>query len=256
MNELVVAVRTGTEKVGHWGPIGRLAFQNNIFRFAYTHGAKALEGFQPFTGMTDLDKVYESSELLPIFSNRLMSSSRAEYKQYLHWSGFDTGSSPDPLAILAVNQGLKQTDLIEVFPVPKPNSGGHYEGKFFLHGLRHMNDEAKAAALLIKNGQPLFLVPEPSNQYDRTAVAIHLQSVDGVKIGYVPRYLTEDFGFLREHCNSDVMKVWAEQVNPDAPLQQRLLCGLKACWPTGFKPFSTEPYRTIPDFEESGIALG
>jgi len=47
-----------------WGPVAKVdamrgAVGNSVsHRFCYTHGARSLEGFQPFDGMTDLDAVY------------------------------------------------------------------------------------------------------------------------------------------------------------------------------------------------------
>jgi hypothetical protein len=37
--------------------------------------------------MTDLYKRYQSSDLFPFFSNRLMSPKRPEFDQFIHWIG-------------------------------------------------------------------------------------------------------------------------------------------------------------------------
>jgi hypothetical protein len=60
-------------------------------------------------------------------------------------------------------------------------------------------------------------------------------------IGHVPRYLAFDIG----SCEPDFIEVTVERVNPDAPLQHRLLCRMNACWPEGFRPCSGEDYLPL-----------
>ena len=62
--------------------IGRLEFANGTYRFVYTRGAKTAKGFTPFSGMENLDDIYKSAELFPIFANRLLSKSRPEYEAF------------------------------------------------------------------------------------------------------------------------------------------------------------------------------
>src|SRR5258706_16263900 len=89
MNALLVASRSADQVKGGWSPIGRLEFDHGTYRFVYTKGARTAVGFTPFNGMEDLEEIYESNELLPIFANRLLSRSRPKYEAYLQWSGFD-----------------------------------------------------------------------------------------------------------------------------------------------------------------------
>jgi hypothetical protein len=48
-------------------------------------------------------------------------------------------------------------------------------------------------------------------------------------------------------CEPDFIKVHVHRVNRDAPLQQRLLCRMHACWPAGFKPCSGDEFQPIPE---------
>jgi len=41
--------------------------------------------------------------------------------------------------VLAVTEGIRQTDAIEVFPCPVPDAEGCFLNKFFLHGIRWMS---------------------------------------------------------------------------------------------------------------------
>ena len=124
MNALLVASRSSDPGKGGWSPIGRLEFDQGTYRFVYTKGVRTAAGFTPFNGMEDLEEIYESDELLPVFANRLIPKSRPEYQAYLRWSAFDPANPPDPIAILGVTEGIRQTDLIEVFPCPVPDATG------------------------------------------------------------------------------------------------------------------------------------
>jgi len=120
MNALFVAWRSGDAQNGRWGPVGRLDYDGQTYRFCYTRGAHTLAGFQPFSQMDNLGQVYESEELFPLFANRLLARSRPDYQSFLTWSGFDPSNPPDPISLLSVTEGRRQTDSIEVFP---PGSG-------------------------------------------------------------------------------------------------------------------------------------
>lgn len=104
----------------------------------YTRGARKLKGFQPFPGMVDLEAVYKSKELFPLFAKRLLAPSRPEYEAFLKWGGFDPNNPPDPLAVLGVTGGTRVTDSIKVFPCSARDEQGCYVTKFFLHDVRWM----------------------------------------------------------------------------------------------------------------------
>lgn len=97
---LFVAWRTPDPSHGRWEPVGRLDGDAGGYRFQYTRGARRLEEFAPFPGMPDLEAVYESDELFPLFANRLLAPSRPEYEAFLAWGGFDPNNPPDPIAVL------------------------------------------------------------------------------------------------------------------------------------------------------------
>jgi len=242
---LFVAWRSRDPGNPAWGPVGRLEIDGPFYRYFYTQGARSLPGFQPFAQMGNLDEVYESTELFPLFANRLLSKSRPEYDAYLRWGGFDHGNAPDPLAILAVTEGQRQTDSIEVFPCPLPDSDGCYLNRFFLHGIRWADKAGRAYIDGLQEGEQLRLAPEPSNPVDSRAVAIYPRHAE-VRIGYAPRYLAHDIHTLRGKCGSEYVELFVERVNKDAPLQQRVLCRMHACWPAGFEPCKTEAFGPIP----------
>jgi HIRAN domain len=246
MSTLLVASRSSEPQHGGWSPIGRLEFDNGTYRFVYTQGARTAKGFTPFSGMEKLDDIYESAELFPIFANRLLPKSRPEYDAFLQWSGFDPANPPDPLVLLGVTEGIRRTDLIEVFPCPVPDQTGCFLNKFFLHGLRYMPDSAKERVQSLKEGEPLYLMPDFMNETDINAVALRTVEGERFMLGYVPRYLAQDVWKIVQGCHPDFIKIFVHRVNHNAPLQQRLLCRMHACWPEDFKPCSGDEFQPIP----------
>jgi len=243
-NSLFVAWQSSEPTKRQWGPVGRLDCGSGGYRFVYTRGARQMNGFAPFPGMLDLGTAYESDELFPLFANRLLARSRPEYEAFLTWSGFDPANPPDPIAVLGVTEGRRATDSLEVFPCPRPDSQGRYVSKFFLHGLRYAPAAALERIARLEKGEMLGLMLDVSNLVDEHAVAVRTCDVrERFLIGYVPRYLARDVGRLCRDCNTACAALLVDRINKDAPLQQRVLGRMEACWPDGFRPCAT------PDFE-------
>jgi hypothetical protein len=244
MNSLFVAWRPPQHDQTGWRPVGRLEHEDGLYRFWYTRGARR-PGFRPFAQMEPLDQVFESEELFPLFANRLLSESRPEYDAYLRWSGFDIDNSPDPIVVLGVTEGIRQTDAVEVFPCPAPDVDGCYFNKFFLHGVSWMPAAAVERIGALTEGEPLKLMLDVQNDYDPIAVAVRTES-ERMQIGYMPRYLAHDAWQLVQKCGVDFIKLCVARVNRDAPLQNRVLCRMQACWPSDFQPCSGEDFLPIP----------
>lgn len=251
ISSLFVAWHTETPSP-RWGPVARvdaiagLARSSVSYRFCYTQGARSLEGFQPFDGMTDLDAIYQSDALFPVLLNRLLPKSRPEYSDFLRWNDFNPADPPEPLVLLQRSEGIKKTDAIEVFPCPVPDDHGCYLNYFFVHGMRYQLDreEAIQALLQMRPGDRLTLRCEPDNPVDPFAVAID----SGITpIGYAPRYLAYDLTRLLRDCPSSTVNLFVQKINSDAPFQQRLLCRFQGCWPANFKPCSGTEFELIPE---------
>jgi len=97
----------------------------------------------------------------------------------------------------------------------------------------------------------LALMADFCNETDPFAVALRTVDGDRMLVGYVPRYLAYDIWELLKGCSPEYMEVVVEQVNADAPQQQRLLCRMNSCWPEGFQPCATEGFQPIPE----GVAM-
>jgi hypothetical protein len=197
--------------------------------------------------MPDLQAVYESEDLFPLFANRLLATSRPEYEAFLVWGGFDPNNPPDPIAVLSVTEGRRATDTLEVFPCPASDAEGCYTSKFFLHGVRWMPAGAHERIGRLAPGESLGLMLDISNLHDRYAVAVRTcDARDRFLIGYVPRYLAYDVRELCVSCDPDFLELTVERVNRNAPLQQRVLCRFSACWPDGFRPCDREEFQPLP----------
>lgn len=254
--ELFIAWRAGGAVQGRWGPVGRLTRLAHGYRFVYTRGAHELDGFRPFPDMPRLDAIYESEALFPLFANRLLARSRPEYDAYLAWGGFDPLRPPDPIAVLGVTEGMRQTDSLELFPLPQPDTDGSYASRFFLHGLRWMPEAAQARTAKLEVGDRLGLMLDVSNAFDHLAVAVRTTDVSNqLMIGYVPRYLAADVRQLCASSAPDSVELVVARVNPAAPLQHRVLCQMRAPWPQDFAPCASEAYQPVVDETESLLAL-
>jgi len=226
-----------------WYPVGRLTRGNGGYSFAYTRGSKRSPRFIPFGRMTDLETVYESRELFPLFANRLLSKERPEYRDFLNWLNLSE-TEEDALAQLGRTGGTRETDSLVLVPCPSPTETGEYQVKFFAHGLRYLSDTAIQAVNRLTPSSRLFLMPDPQNEHDRLAIALRTGEPKSL-VGYCPRYLTGDLHFLLKALNADEITIVAERVNQDAPIQLRLLCAVTAMWPEGFQPCSAEDYQIL-----------
>ncbi|WP_066384762.1 HIRAN domain-containing protein, partial [Anabaena sp. CA = ATCC 33047] len=228
-----------------WFPIGRLTFDGNEYQYLYTKGAleaRTKYQFQPLLSFPDLNKVYKSAELFPLFSNRLMRRSRPDYKNYIECLNIPEGED-DPVAILSRSGGRKVTDNFEVFPCPEPDENGLYHIHFFAHGLRHLPVCAIEKIDQLEPSELLYLANEFQNPYDSRALL--LCTKDHHIVGYCPRYIVDDV-FKLKNQNPELVKVHVERVNPaPTPLQLRLLCNLTAEWHEEFQPFSSREYQPI-----------
>lgn len=243
MNTLFVSWQDPDER--RWYPVGRLSFEKPGYKFVYTAGAKEAENFSPFFGMQELDAVYESEQLFPIFSNRLLSDTRPEYSKLINWLSLQT-KDIDPFVILSLTGGVRKTDSIEIFPCPLPTNTGNYEMNFFSRGLSHQPEATQIRVSQLKRGENLYLMKDIQNEYD--ALALVLRTDDPVSIvGYCPRYLAPDINELLTQNGPRDVEITVEKVNTDAPYQLRLLCNIISPWPQGFSACSGELYRPLAD---------
>ncbi|RIL05600.1 MAG: DNA-binding protein [Proteobacteria bacterium] len=240
MKTLVVTWQDPKDR--RWIPVGRLSVSGDVYRFVYTRGALSSQSFVPFGGMSDLTKQYESTQLFPVFANRLLPRNRPEYQSFVDWLGL-VGRA-DPIALLARSGGVRETDSIEVFPLPEPDPSGLYRMHFFCHGIRYLAPGSLRRIGMLRPRDRLFLMLDFQNTKDPLALALRAESPAEL-VGYCPRYLVPDFFSVLKPTDPAAVSVEVNQVNPEAPTQFRLLCSLTAKWPQGFEPCSTPEYEAL-----------
>lgn len=229
-----------------WYPVGRLKadVRRKFYHFEYTCGAlqaKSQEGFQPLLSFPDFKKHYESAELFPLFKNRVLDPSRKDFAEYLSFLHLDS-SQIDPIEILSLTGGERQTDSLEVFPKIERQRNGFFSYRFFLHGLRHVTEAAKKRAEILQPGELLRVSVELNNP--ATKLAIQLSTDDYQFIGWAPRYLVEDLVLLTQQFSE--IQAHVVRINKlEAPLARRVLIEMSGKLPSGYEPMSTEPFLPI-----------
>jgi hypothetical protein len=236
----------------HWFPIGCLEFDGEEYRFFYVQGVKQAKnnGFTEIYSLPDLNRVYSSTHLFPLFSNRLMSRSRPDYQKYIESLNIPEGED-DPISVLARSGGIKATDRYEIFPYPEIDKNGIYCNHFFVDNLQYL-PKPHTVSLATKNdcqnpelvvGDILYLSHDLCN-FDNPQ-ALLLQTENHCKLGYCPPYLSQDiFPIFQQYPQQVRVKI--DRVNlPPAPLQSRLLCTLTANCGLDFVPFRGEDYQPL-----------
>lgn len=257
MKTLFVAWKD-TRNTGGWFPVGRLdanvAGARYVFRYLYGALQAAKErGFEPFDSFPDFQKEYVSGELFPFFANRVQNASRPSFREYLHRLnlGNDHETAFDPIEVLAVTEGRRATDSLEIFPKLERTRSVPFAIKFFLHGLRYLNTAATARILRLQPGEDLGVAVEVNNK--ATGYAIQLQTHDRVIVGYAPRYLIRDLLQVIMQC-SVPPKAQVSRVNPSpAPPGQRALVLFEGCWPESYEPMSGPEFRALSAVETAAF---
>jgi hypothetical protein len=245
MNTLFVAWQAANSSRA-WFPIGRLdaSVDRHEYVFRYTQGAlRAHEraGFAPLVAFPEFKRRYESSELFPLFKNRVLDPGRKDFLEYLGWLALDPASA-DPIEILGLTGGERQTDSLEVFPKVNKKPDGTFSCRFFLHGLRHVSVAGKARAEELRTDEPLQVAIEVNNP--ATGLAVQLQTTDCHIIGWAPRYLVQDLcTAIASHSRIDAQVTRINRV--DAPAARRVLIQLRGGLPGNVEPMTSDEYEVL-----------
>jgi hypothetical protein len=225
-----------------WIPVAQLTREHGTFRFKYTQGALESRKFMPFGSMTDLKSTYESSELFPLFANRILPKSRPEYREYIKWLGLDPEYADD-LDVLARSGGVRATDTLEIVPCPQPKDE-QYVAHFFIHGLRHLSSKDQERARGLVPGERLFVMRDVQNKVDLTALILRTEDPISV-VGYCPRYFSAEFSQLFDRVGPERISTFVERTSPEAPSHFRVLCRLVAPWPKNFQPCALDEFQPL-----------
>ena len=187
-----------------------------------------------------MDRAYESSDLFPLFRNRVMGPRRSDFFEYLRM--LDLPETAEPFEIRPVSGGYRMTDTFEVFPRIVRGRDGSFSCRFFLHGWRHMNSASLCRLDDLQPGEKLSLTIELTNSTARLTVQI--QTEDYHMIGWAPRYLAQDLVRAIVVPSGDY-GARVVRINPaPAPSGQRLLVEFVGRWPD-YEPMSNGDYEPL-----------
>jgi hypothetical protein len=213
------------------------------YRFCFTKGAERAHesaGFEALLDFPKWDRAYESSELFPLFKNRVISANRRDFSDYLKM--LDLPMTAEPAEILEVGGGYRATDSFEVFPKIVRRPDGFFSCRFFLHGGRHVNEVALTRIDDLKPGEQLYVTIELTNPSSQLAVQI--QTLDYFMIGWAPRYLVNDLVRAIALSPGDYGAT-VVRINPaPAPSKQRLLVELTGRW-LDYEPMSEGDFEPL-----------
>ena len=168
--------------------IGILTIINDEYHFKYNEDeiGEAIDvGFDFFPGFVDIKQEYKSKELFANISTRLPNSTRPDYLEVLETYGLNRKSTQTE--ILEKTKGRLLTDEYEFV-----SAFNKEKIEFDVAGTRYCKDIDKCKKML-RVDERLQLELEPENEYDRNAIRVIYTAQKGekYKIGYVPRYYSE-----------------------------------------------------------------
>lgn len=224
-----------------WITIGRLCFNNNKYIFCFTRGAlEAPECTDLFGNLLNLYSLYVGDILPPLFQNRILNSRRPEFKTFLEW--LDLDENYDPLDILALTEGKRNTDSLEIFPLPQVIDN-YIHINFFIHGLSHISKWAEGNLTKLHIGQRLLCMHDIQNGVDPSAIMLRTEHPSTL-VGFSPRYLAKDFLKLLTYKQS-LFDIKIKKINIEAPPAYQILCKMQAECPPDFKIFHDEQFKPI-----------
>ena len=196
------------------------------FRFGYLPSAERIEGFRPFVEFPQLDQIYESDRLFPLFENRMTARERSDFPVVAGAVGL--GPDADPFEVLVRTAGRRATDALEIVAEPLVDSRAHtVRTQFLVHGVRYL--EIEEALGRLRPGDRLRLLWDAQNPKDRMAITVADTTTHN--LGWVPRYLCPLVHRSASRFGWPQIELRVVHVgDPSAPPHLRLLCELVATW--------------------------
>ncbi|WP_343207994.1 HIRAN domain-containing protein [Anaerolentibacter hominis] len=171
--------------------IGRLS-KNGQYEFQYYGEIKEAQeaGFTPLISFEDLDRVYKSNELFPVFSSRLPDRKRKDIDNIL--KKYDLEEYDVYQLLKRSGAKLPIDNLYFIDPILNLDSG--FEKVFYLAGVRHYlgcEGDDCSNAINVTRGDEVFLNRELDNPFDENAIRVTNETED--LLGYIPRYYSLAF---------------------------------------------------------------
>lgn len=186
--------------------VGQLT-KNGQYEFQYCLEVKSAidDGFMPLLCFQDLNRVYKSENLFPIFASRLPDRKRKDIKMILDKYDLE---EYDEYMLLKRSGARLPIDSLE-FIDPILDTDQAVKRIFYVAGVRHYlncSGENCDKAEEITRGDQVYLKQEKNNVYDSNAV--QMLSEDGTVFGYVPRYYSAGVTALLEKGRDVVCHIY------------------------------------------------
>lgn len=183
--------------------VGQLT-KNGQYEFQYCKEIKQAiaDGFKTLVSFENLERVYTSDELFPVFTSRLPDRKRKDIDKILKKYGL---KEYDAYQLLKASGAKLPIDSL-FFIDPILNFDRAFEKTFYLAGARHYlgcKGEKCVKAITVACGEEVYFERDLNNSYDSNAICVF--NDNHILLGYVPRYYAEAFSRLMEedreiHC--------------------------------------------------------
>lgn len=214
---LLVTQKEPTQQL--YRSIGFLEYDEAQYAFYYLRSAIAASWFRPLPGFSQVYRRYVSTELFPLFRERVPSSRRDDFRSTMRLLGLPQDAGP--FEVLARSGGHRTGDSIELIPVPTVDPDGFVSFTFFSHGVRYMTEDAQNRIANLRAGELLKLVPELTNPVNPHAMLVTEHG--RLSLGYVPDPLVD----LVADISSRPHALTVERANgSDVPFHFRLMVRL------------------------------
>jgi hypothetical protein len=222
-------------------PVAVLDHSASGYRFQYLPSVRTdVEGFRPFIGFRDLDRVYESSRLWPFFDLRVMDPKRPDFPEYVRQLGLPPDASR--LDILSRSGGEQKGDSVLLVEAPAVADDGATESIFLARGSRYAGPETQTSTAVehLQAGSELSIVDDTANEAN--ADALLLTTSDGVPVGWVPDLLID---YARQVRAAGGHATVVQNNGRGAPWHMRLLVNVAGRLPAGTAVFTGEPWPPV-----------
>jgi hypothetical protein len=218
--------------------VGILEFDGGDYNFSYLRSAIGAEWFRPLPGLSKIESAYRSTDLFPLFRERIISPRRSDYDQTMEALGLRLGA--EPFEVLSRSGGHRAGDTIELIPIPHPARDGTVRITFFAHGVRYLTAETQASIADLRVGEPLRLQSDESNTVNPRALLV--MRTDAARLGYVPDPLVS---FVHEVIANPYSLQVERSNGPEVAFHYRLLIRLEGQAAPGSALFNGESMETV-----------
>lgn len=226
-----------------WHTIGLLtAIDSGSYEFVFTNGVTHLRSVPSNLFKMEPGERFLSTDLMPLFKNKLPPRTRTDFAKIAHWVGLD--GKEDEFTLLKGFGLIAGTDGLMVYPEPKVEDGS-YTVDFFVHGMRHMHSDVANWCTGRSEGEMLLPLLDVKNPVDTSAVALRDKN-ETIIVGYVPTFYADDlYRILRHKEVARDAEIRIRRINTDAPIQLRLLCRFTARTKENFRPLDTSDHQPL-----------